>query len=272
MDKGQTLPTTAAPVRGTALGSLVLPTLMYHRVAPAVDCPYNVTPAVLACHLQALTVSYRVLTAAAGLALIQAIKTGHAAGVTQPMAVILTFDDGYADFFHYALPLLQQYAATATIFLPTAYLGQTNRWNPRANYVCDHLTWSQVTQAAASGIELGAHSRHHHSLLKYSAAELEDEVSGAAQDILHYVGIAPTAFSYPYGVFNSLVQAIVARHYDLAFTITAGTVDWQANRHALNRLYISNQMTGIEVVAKVAALLNRQGEAPSAGGEIEPCP
>lgn len=42
--------------------------------------------------------------------------------------VVVTFDDGYANNFHHALPVLQQFSVPATIFLATSYLG-THRFS-----------------------------------------------------------------------------------------------------------------------------------------------
>jgi hypothetical protein len=36
--------------------------------------------------------------------------------------VVITFDDGYADFADLAFPVLKQYHFTATVFLPTAFI------------------------------------------------------------------------------------------------------------------------------------------------------
>ncbi len=43
-----------------------------------------------------------------------------------PLAIAITFDDGYEDIFDYAFPILQEYNIPATIFLISSYIGKFN--------------------------------------------------------------------------------------------------------------------------------------------------
>eukprot|EP00825_Cyclidium_porcatum_P000698 TRINITY_DN10260_c0_g1_i4.p1 TRINITY_DN10260_c0_g1~~TRINITY_DN10260_c0_g1_i4.p1 ORF type:complete len:114 (-),score=27.20 TRINITY_DN10260_c0_g1_i4:170-511(-) len=54
----------------------------------------------------------------------------------QTNSCLLTFDDGYADNFHYAFPLLKRFNIKATIFINTLYIDND------PNY----LTWDQIKQ------------------------------------------------------------------------------------------------------------------------------
>src|SRR5690242_1346571 len=74
------------------------------------------------------------------LSLAQAIADLDGNWQAPPRAVLLTFDDGYADTVQVALPRLQAYAMRATLFVITGYIGQSNRWNTRACYDAQHMT------------------------------------------------------------------------------------------------------------------------------------
>jgi peptidoglycan/xylan/chitin deacetylase (PgdA/CDA1 family) len=51
------------------------------------------------------------------------------AGTLPARAACMTFDDGYADNFHVALPILRQCGLTATFFIATGFLDGGRMWN-----------------------------------------------------------------------------------------------------------------------------------------------
>jgi len=53
------------------------------------------------------------------------LKTGH----LPARAACITFDDGYADNHHVALPILQKHGLTATFFIATGFLDGGRMWN-----------------------------------------------------------------------------------------------------------------------------------------------
>ena len=97
--------------RGLAARGLIL---MYHRVSNVEVDPWSmcVSPAHFAEHLQCLSAHFNVLPLQEFVAALRHDKL-------PPRAVAITFDDGYADNFHQALPLLEKYALPATFFIAT---------------------------------------------------------------------------------------------------------------------------------------------------------
>lgn len=92
--------------------------LLYHRVVELEADPQRlaITPARFAEHLELLSTRYRPMT------LRKMVE--HARGGALPDgAVAVTLDDGYADVFENARPLLDRYGIPATIFLTTSHLG-----------------------------------------------------------------------------------------------------------------------------------------------------
>src|SRR5581483_4248279 len=110
------------------------------------------------------------------LSLAQAIADSNGIQQAPPRSLLLTFDDGYADNVHVALPLLQAYDMRATLFIITGYIGQSNRWNTRACYDVRHMTWDEVRHWHERGGDLGGHSHLHHCMTRLNAEELQETV------------------------------------------------------------------------------------------------
>lgn len=131
--------------------------------------------------------------AAAAVAAILSAPSGASATV-----VSLTFDDGYASQYTSARPLLASHGMHGTFFIPSNRIG-TNTY----------MSWQQVAALAADGNEIGGHTLDHKDLVTVSAAEARRQVC-TDRNVLLAHGFAVTDFAYPYGVFNSAVESVVA--------------------------------------------------------------
>src|SRR5579859_172129 len=100
---------------------------------------------------------------------IQARSRGAFAPGERP--IILTFDDGYADFYTSALPVLRQYNFTATLFVTTAFVEGASRWLRRERETARRMvSWQQLSEIVTCGIECGAHTHTHPQLDTLSAS------------------------------------------------------------------------------------------------------
>lgn len=98
--------------------------LMYHRVTNLSNDPYllAVTPEHFAEHMEVVRKFYFPI----GLEqLAQAVRDGK----IPKRAVVVTFDDGYADNLYNAKPILERYEIPATVFVTTGHIGnQSEFW------------------------------------------------------------------------------------------------------------------------------------------------
>src|SRR5487761_414714 len=90
-------------------GSAMPMVLMYHSVAPYEEDPYGITVSPARFERQMRWLRRRGLRGVSMSALLTAWRAGRSRGL-----IGLTFDDGYADFVEYALPVLSRYGLGAT--------------------------------------------------------------------------------------------------------------------------------------------------------------
>jgi peptidoglycan/xylan/chitin deacetylase (PgdA/CDA1 family) len=171
--------------------------------------------------------------------------------------VVITFDDGFADFYSTVLPILRKYGFTATLYLTTGFMGQTSRWLASlGESQRPMLTWSQVRAIAASGIECGAHSRSHPQLDTLSVKASWDEIVGSKLKLEEYLGQPVETFAYPHGYYNPTVRRLVQEAgFSSACAVKNAISTVTDDRFALARIII----TGDTSAESLARLLKGQG-------------
>ena len=121
--------------------------LMYHSVTPHEEDPYRVTVSPARFEQQMRWLHGRGFRGASVREVLDARASGRGQGL-----VGLTFDDGYADFAEYALPVLKRYGFSATLYVIAGRMGTDNVWDPQGPRK-PLLTAEQVRQVADAGIE-----------------------------------------------------------------------------------------------------------------------
>ena len=181
--------------RSRRLDQSSVPILMYHSISHGDDSsvhPYyriQTTPEVFAQHMVFLRDhGYRAVNVQ------QAVDILRGEGTATGKPVVLTFDDGYADFYREAFPVLAQYGFTATVYLPTAYIGDSRR--SFKGHEC--LTWNEVRQLQTHGITFGSHTMTHPQLQLLSQAEVQRELHDSRATIEDAVGTSVSSFAYPF--------------------------------------------------------------------------
>jgi peptidoglycan/xylan/chitin deacetylase (PgdA/CDA1 family) len=167
-------------------------------------------------------------------------------GETLPrQSVVLSFDDGFADNYTRAFPLLQQFGYTATIFLTVGFIGTAELPVLSGRHLpARPLTWPQVEEMGRYGLSFGSHTLTHPSLPQLGAAELQRQVADSRRLLEDKVACAIPFFCYPKGEFTSTVKAVVQQAgYHGACSVYPGAVRAKSDLFALPRTYISRDDT-----------------------------
>lgn len=122
--------------------------------------------------------------------------------------VVLTFDDGYADLFETALPILLKHGFPATVFVTTGWLHDAGRYAMGAP-LDRMMTWRQVEELPQAGVEVAAHSHSHAHLDQVSDTRLRSELGWSRSLLQDRLGVAVASVAYPYGHTSGRVRAAV---------------------------------------------------------------
>jgi peptidoglycan/xylan/chitin deacetylase (PgdA/CDA1 family) len=142
--------------------------------------------------------------------------------------VVMTFDDGYADNYENGFKLLKEYGMCATWFAVSQKIGASNRLNAK-----------QLREMAASGMEIGAHTRTHARLPELGRKEIEAEVAGSKKELEDLLGMTVTSFAYPYGLFDEVCVEVVKKSgFDIACTTRTGWVGSESDLFRVRRVAV----------------------------------
>ena len=183
-------------------------------------------------------------------------------------SVVLTFDDGYADFFTQAIPAMRRYGFTATDFVISGRMGQ---WS--------FMTPSQVVAADSMGFTIGAHTVDHVALAAQTAARARWEILTSKSVLEGLLGHKVLDFAYPYGSFNAYdMEQAQAAGFETAVSTLYGTVHTPGQLFYLSRMRIGGGVS-LNYFANVVggpvptlAELRLPGPPPTTGVSPSPKP
>ena len=231
--------------RGSALTRLAgrPPVLMYHGVGRVGEDPFGVfvSPERFAQQMRALYLL--------GLRGVSLGTLGDALVRRQAHGLVgLTFDDGYVDVLSSAVPILERYGFTATMFAVTGLLGGENVWDPPPRRRL--MNAAELRDLAARVGEIGAHGVTHARLTDLDTDQVRHEVFGSRAALAEITGQPPRCFCYPYGSVDArTVDAVRDAGYSYACAV------WRVAGLPLHlaspRVGVTEQDWGLRFVAKL---------------------
>ena len=131
-------------------------------------------------------------------------------------SVVITFDDGFADFAESAFEILRAHSYTATVFLPSGKIGGIEDWDGNRSLGRRLMSWSQVLDLSKENIQFGGHSVTHADLTALSSNELEREVRQCRDQIGEKLGCLPVGFAPPYGRSHERERREIRNSFDVS--------------------------------------------------------
>jgi len=146
-------------------------------------------------------------------------------------SAVLTFDDGFADFYSVVAPELNRRKIPATVFVITDRA--SGGFVPNGE---SFLTWDQIRELAAKGVEIGSHSCSHPRLTDLSVDEITRELADSREALATCVGHSRIPLSYPFGQMSGAVAGQAeALGYTCAIANDAGPNSDTRNLYELSR-------------------------------------
>ncbi|MDR1538561.1 MAG: polysaccharide deacetylase family protein [Clostridiales bacterium] len=144
-------------------------------------------------------------------------------GILPEKPVMLTFDDGFQSDYVYALPILKKYNMKAIFSIIGKYTDEnSDEKTPRhVNY--SHLSWDEIKEMQSSGLaEFQCHTYDMHDMSKRKGAlrkwsesaedyrqHVLEDLGKLSQACLEHIGVAPTAFTCPFGCYSDQLGEIL---------------------------------------------------------------
>jgi peptidoglycan/xylan/chitin deacetylase (PgdA/CDA1 family) len=154
-------------------------------------------------------------------------------------AVVVTFDDGYADNLEIALPMLEQRGIPATIFVTTSYIDGGAAAPGRM------LSPAGLRELHDAGVEVASHGCRHVSFPRLARSDIRNELRSSKAWLEDIIGAQVVSFAYPHGHHDrrcreeaiaagyrsaSIVMNAVGRPEDDPFAIARLTVERHHDR------------------------------------------
>lgn len=157
--------------------------------------------------------------------------------------IILTFDDGYRDNYTHAYALLKKYGFGGTFFLVTAPIDQEHE---------EHLSWDQVKEMSAGGMQFGPHTYTHPDLRGQPVDYIVWQIMASKEAAEERTGQTSRFFSYPSGRYDQqVVDVLRSAYFWGAVTINQGTQQSSQQPFELKRIRVRGSDTLEDFVQKL---------------------
>ena len=123
---------------------------------------------------------------------------------------VLTFDDGYQDVLLKALPILEKFRFTATVFMVAGRMGMQSDWRGQdAERAGRLLSYDEARELVRRGFTFGSHTLSHPFLTLLDEQSVLKELRKSKALLQEYLNVQVDFFSYPYSRTNDHIEDLV---------------------------------------------------------------
>ncbi|MCX6732729.1 MAG: polysaccharide deacetylase family protein, partial [Candidatus Roizmanbacteria bacterium] len=142
-------------------------------------------------------------------------------------SAILSFDDGYEDFYTDVFPLLKKYHMRATLYVIYDYIGRRGFLNEQ-----------QIRELVESDlVEIGSHTLDHIYLKQAPKDYADKQIIESKKKFEERFGIKIKTFAYPYGAFNpDNIETVKKAGYTAAVSVISGVMQSDNNLFYMSRI------------------------------------
>lgn len=187
---------------------------------------------------------------------VEPVKVDHTSTLKDGVRyAAVTFDDGYEDVVHVALPVLAERKIPATIFVVTECLGQLPGWRHFSADFNGHeklMSIEQLSNLPSGLISVGSHTRSHPLLTALDEQAAKAELVESRSQLEKLLNRSITLFSFPYGAFDAnLVKWCREAGYTRVFTILPVLALTEADEFVTGRVSVGPTDWHVEFILKL---------------------
>ena len=210
MRAGETIKRASAAVDAVLPPAPGVTVLIYHRVGGGSDSAVDMDADAFEQQLAHLAQHHDVITLETALMRLAdpSSSAGGPAGDSARRSVVITFDDGTADFTDVSVPALVRQQLPATLYAATRFIdeGEDFPWG------APPTSWAALRDAVSTGFDtVGSHTHSHWLLDRQPANEIEADLDRSIELIATNLGVAPADFAYPKALPAAAVSEIAVR-------------------------------------------------------------
>ena len=142
--------------------------------------------------------------------------------------IVISFDDGYRDFYTDVFPILKKNNVKAVVYIVSGFLDKPN-----------YLFTKQLKEIAKSGlVEIGAHTVHHFALRGLNSILARYEIFDSKKSLEKLINAPVVSFAYPDGSFDMQAAELVkSAGFKSAVTTMHGFEVSFENKFSLYRIH-----------------------------------